>query len=251
MAIDLSTATTEDFLRALDENPEFLQAVRRKVLSQELLELPKLLAILTARVNEFVENTNAFIAEQKKINARVDTFISEQRQFNQEQRQFNQEQRQFNQEQRDTNRRLEASIGELKGERVERVVKRHFVDISSAMGYQCTGTISKDERMEMVRNHNAWDIPEGDRRSFYNADLVIRVEDMASATHYIVVEASYTADRRDTDRAIRNAKFLNRFTGCPVHAAVASLRNDHAIDSLVMDGSVFWYQLTKQDLTEE
>lgn len=300
MVIDLSTATTEDFLRALDENPEFRQAVRRRVLSRELLELPELLASLTARVHELTENTNAFIAEQRTINKRVDTFITEQRtinervdtfiteqrainervdtfiaeqrtinehvdtfiaeqrqfnqeqrQFNQEQRQFNREQRQFNQEQRHTNRRLEDAIGELKGERVERVVKRHFADIPYAMGYQCSEIVSREDRMKMVRDHDARDLSEGERHSFYNADLVVKAEDENGATHYIAVEASYTADRRDTDRALRNAELLHRFTGRPAHAAVASLRNDRNIDSLISEETVYWYRMTEKHLTAE
>ncbi len=265
MVIDLSTATTEDFLRALDENPEFRQAVRRRVLSRELLELPELLASLTARVHELTENTNAFIAEQRAINKRVDTFIGEQRAINKrvdafigEQRTINErvdafigEQQQFNQEQRHTNRRLEDAIGVLKGEHVERVVKRHFADIPYVMGYQCSEIVSKEERMKMVREHDARDLPEGERRSFYNADLVVKVEAKDGATHYIAVEASYTADRRDTDRALRNAELLHRFTGCPAHAAVASLRNDRDIDSLIRKDKVYWYQMTEEHLTEE
>jgi len=279
MVIDLSTATTEDFLRALDENPEFRQAVRRRVLSRELLELPELLASLTARVHELTENTNAFIAEQRAINKRVDTFIGEQRAINErvdtfigeqrainkrvdafigEQRTINErvdafigEQQQFNQEQRHTNRRLEDAIGVLKGEHVERVVKRHFADIPYVMGYQCSEIVSKEERMKMVREHDARDLPEGERRSFYNADLVVKVEAKDGATHYIAVEASYTADRRDTDRALRNAELLHRFTGCPAHAAVASLRNDRDIDSLIRKDKVYWYQMTEEHLTEE
>ncbi len=258
MAIDRSIATTKDLLEVLDDNPEFLQAIRHRVLSPELLELPEIVANLMARIDKFVESTNAFIEEQRKINKRLEAFVVEQRQFNQEQRKINKrletfvvEQRQFNQEQRETNRRLETSIGELKGERVERVVKRHFADIPYAMGYQCTGTVSREARMKMVRDHNARDIPEGDRRSFYNADLVIKAEDKHGATHYIAVEASYTADRRDTDRALRNAKILNRFTGYPVHAVIASLRNDRDLDSLVNDGSVYWYRMTREHLLEE
>ena len=38
----------------------------------------------------------------------------------------------------------------------------------------------------------------------------------------IAVEISYTADRRDTDRATRNADYLTRFTGQTGHAVVAS-----------------------------
>ena len=59
-------------------------------------------------------------------------------------------------------------------------------------------------------------IPQNELDSFEVADIIIegRHRDTAE-THYIAVEASYTASRRDTDRAIRNAGFLTQFTGRP------------------------------------
>ena len=56
-------------------------------------------------------------------------------------------------------------------------------------------------------------ISPGVRRSFYLADLVAKVEDQDGNQLFIVAEASYTADERDTQRAISNAEFLTRFTG--------------------------------------
>ncbi|MXX41094.1 MAG: hypothetical protein F4Z85_24095, partial [Gemmatimonadetes bacterium] len=85
--------TTDDLIRLLNENDEFRQAVRRHVLSDELIQLPERLA---------------------KFETHVEDFIGEQRQFNKEQRQFNKEQRQFNKEQRQFNQRMESSIGELR-----------------------------------------------------------------------------------------------------------------------------------------
>ena len=391
MAFDLSTATTDDFLRALDDHPAFLQAVQHKVFNRELLELPHRLAETTDQVHQLAESTRTFIEEQRDINRRLDATIEElqqsnqeQQQFNQEQQQFNQEQQQFNQEQREASqehrqfiqelreanqkqqqfnqeqreasqehrqfiqelreasqehrqfiqelreatqelrkanqkhrqfnqeqreasqehrqfiqelrkdtqelrkdmqelrkdmqelrkdmqelrkdmqelrkdtqelrkdiRRLDTSIGELKGKRVESVIKRHFVDIPEAMGYDCTKIVYREDRAKMMREHAARDMPDGVRRSFYLADLVLKVQDQEGAVHYIAVEASYTADQRDTDRALRNAALLQRFTGCPSHAVIASLRNDRDLDPLIASGAVFWYQMTPDHLQEE
>ena len=88
------------------------------------------------------------------------------------------------------------------------------------------------------------DIPQNHRRSFVRADLVIEVTDSAGAIHYIAVEASYTADQRDTSRAQRNAALLTRLTGHPAHAAIASVRNVHEIQPLIDDGAVYWYAPT-------
>ena len=65
---------------------------------------------------------------------------------------------------------------------------------------------------------------------------------------YVAVEISYTADRRDCDRAERNAQYLARLKGCPAHDAVASFRNDRELQSLVDAGKIHWHQLTERDL---
>ena len=68
-------------------------------------------------------------------------------------------------------------------------------------------------------------------------------EDAGGDTHYIAVEASYTGDTRDTTRARRNAEMLQRFTGCPAHAMVASVRNDQDIQAEIDGGEVHWHTL--------
>lgn len=90
--------------------------------------------------------------------------------------------------------------------------------------------------------YSAADISNNVFRSFVEADLVIEVED-ESGIEYIAVEASFTADRRDSDRALRNAGFLTRFTGHPARAVVASVRNDYHVQDLVDSGAIYWNRL--------
>ena len=95
------------------------------------------------------------------------------------------------------------------------------------------------------------DIPTGERQSFYRADLVLEAVAGDGTTRYVAVEASYTADRRDSDRARCNAGFLTRVTGCPAQAVVASLRNDRDVQALVDAGTIHWHRLTEKDLDPE
>ncbi len=74
---------------------------------------------------------------------------------------------------------------------------------------------------------------------------------MAGAAHYFAVEASYTADARDTQRAQHNAALLTRFTGCLAHAAIASVRNVREIRDLIDGGAVYWYPLDPDDFTPD
>ena len=68
---------------------------------------------------------------------------------------------------------------------------------------------------------------------------------------YIAVEISFTANGRDTTRALRNAAFLTQFTGRRSYPAVAGLRHDSRIQDLIESGEVFWYQLDQEILEAE
>ena len=68
---------------------------------------------------------------------------------------------------------------------------------------------------------------------------------------YIAVEVSFTADERDTDRALRNADFLERFTGHRARAAIASVRNDDHVTEQVEKGLVHWYSIDQRSLNPD
>ena len=274
--------TADDLIHLLNENDEFRQAVRRHVLSDELIQLPERLAKFETRVEGFIADQHQFNEEQRQFNERVnrrfdsiDKKLEEQRQFNREQRQFNErvnrrfdsidkkleeqhqfneEQRQFNKEQRQFNQRMETSIGELRGKVARYVVGVHFLEISDGMGFQFKGLLTRLDLGQLIfqrKPAETADIPQNDRRSFFRADLVIEVTDSAGAIHYISVEASYTADQRDTSRAQRNAAILTRLTGHSAHAAIASVRNVREIQPLIDNGTVYWYALNPNDFTPE
>ena len=260
--------TADDLIHLLNENDEFRQAVRRHVLSDELIQLPERLAKFETRVESFIGEQQQFNDEQRQFNERVNRrfdsidkkleeqrqFNKEQHQFNEEQRLFNEEQRLFNEEQRQFNQRMETSIGELRGKVARYVVGVHFLEISDGMGFHFKGLLTRLDLGQLIfqrKPTETADIPQNDRRSFFRADLVIEVTDSAGALHYIAVEASYTADQRDTSRAQRNAAILTRLTGHPAHAAIASVRNVREIQPLLDDGTVYWYALNPSDFTPE
>ena len=65
------------------------------------------------------------------------------------------------------------------------------------------------------------------------------------------MEASYTADERDTTRARRNAELLRRLTGHPCQAVIASVHNVQEIEGELRGPEVYWYQLDPADFTPE
>ena len=58
----------EEFLRALERNPEWREAVRALILSEELLQLPVQFIAFFGRLSAFIDQTEAFITEQRQFN---------------------------------------------------------------------------------------------------------------------------------------------------------------------------------------
>lgn len=226
MAPDM--ALREEFLDLLERDGAFREAVRRQLLTAELVELPERFAAFAGRVDEFM-------VEQQAINARADT-------------RFDAVDARFDR----VDARLQAitdDLGVLKGHAAGRVARDHVETILDRLGLRYVTILDRRDLVGLLRRFR--DIPTGERQSFYRADLVLEALDDDGATRYVAVEASYTADRRDSDRARRNAGFLTRVTGCPAHAVVVSLRNDRDVQALVEAGTVHWHRLTEKDLAPD
>ena len=223
--------TTDDLIRLLTENAEFYQAVRRLILTDELIQLPERFAAFANR---------------------VDDFITEQRGVNTEQRGVNTEQRGVNTEQRRFNRRIENSIGELKGNAARTVISAYLYEIAAHVGLTLQSTLSRRELNELIGPQGRHpDVSSGDRASFVRADVVIIAAGPDGDACNIALEASYTADARDTGRARRNAELLERLTGHRTHAMIASVRNDRDAQAEIDRGAVHWYALEPDDFTPE
>ncbi len=228
MSTSMSAGERARFLQALREDSEFRNAVRGELLSKELLELPERFAEFAGYVNTFIGEQQAFNDEQRAFNARTDANFEELRTLY---------------------RRADANIGILKGNAARRLLRVHHDTILDIFELDFVRTLQRDDLTGMMRNSGvARTIEFGQRRSFYAADLVLECTDADGNIHYVAAEASFTADRRDTDRALRNAEFLTRFTGQPAHPMVASVSNDHAVQELVDQGAIRWLQLDEREI---
>ena len=230
----MSQQDKERLLRTLQDDPVFLAEVRSLILSAELVQLPERFAEFAAHVASFIERQEEFNARQLETNAR---------------------QKEFNARQLETNARVESllqritdDLGDLKGHVAGRIAREMADDIAEQLGYVITEQLAGNDLRAMLRGSTANDITPGTRRSFYVADLVARVQDQDGNELFIAVEASYTADERDTHRAMRNAELIHRFTGMEAVPVVASLENDRAVQGLVDTGAIQWFQFQSRDL---
>ena len=225
--------TIQDLMRILDENPEWLEEVRSRVLTRELLDLPdrvtqlsERVAQLSDRLTQLSEEVSAFAVEMRAFAAKTD-------------RRFDLVDKRFD--------RMENSIGRMKGAYAEGRVSRQADIIADQMGFTWVRTWSYEDIRDLVHRSDRSDIPFGDIRSFRDADIISESTDREGETHYIPVEVSFTADARDTNRALRNARLMKRFTASPAHPAVAGLRKDDDILELFESGAIHWYQLDDED----
>ena len=191
------------------------------------------------------EPTMQSLAEgQARLEAMLTEFMGEQRQFNDSQRQFNARIDRSLQTIRD-------DIAEVKGGHARTETIRRADVIASGLNLIYERTLSAGELEDMVRENPDIGVARNELQSFTKADLVIKAKDGSRLTNYIAVEISYTADQRDTNRAIRNADLLTKFTRRPAHAVIASVKNDDLVSGSIANGSVRWYEIPMRDLRTE
>ena len=126
---------------------------------------------------------------------------------------------------------LRNDIGPIKAAHVRNAVREEVHDIARAV--QCTFVriLDREQVYGLLQGQDTGGISGNELTSFRNADLIIEATDNQGALCYLAVEVSFTADSRDTARAVRNAGFLTRFTGRPAFAGVAGVRFDDEISS--------------------
>ena len=204
--------TREEFLRALSEHPDWKEAVRAQILTEELLLLPVQFRAFVKRFDALEERLDAF---EGRVLERFD--------------------------------RIEGDIAEAKGghARTQIMMKPEAIAVELDLEYVRTLSIPELNRMALNANDS---ISRDQRRSFWHADLVIETNGNTD-THYLAVEISYTADQRDINRARRNAEYLRNFTGQNATAVVASVRNDHDAQQAIDYGEVTWYPIERRDLS--
>ncbi len=233
--------TIEDLLQVLDENPAWVEALRARLLTRELVELPEKFASFVAEMDKFVVATNKRFdnLEQQLASfvARMDKFVVA------------------------TNKRFDSleartqsiqdDVGLLKGAHARSAAIREASSIARDMGLRRMKTLTQDDLWRLIDFADTADIPTNELRSFRRADLIMEATDQEGATCYIAVEISFTVNGRDTGRAVRNAGLLTKFSGRPAHAAVAGLRGDKRIQGSIESGEVFWYQLDPEVMEVE
>ena len=271
--------TIEDLLKLLDENPQWVEALRERLLSRELIELPEMLAQFAAEMREFAASANArfdrleanvaqLMEESAQTRANVAQLTEESAQTRANVAQLMEESAQtrtdveqlkergdrhqasIDQLQRDV-QGIRNDLGPIKGAHARNTAHREAVLIAEEFGFSLVRIVSFEELVSFTRGSNADGIPANHIRSFHRADLIMDVQDGDGKDCYLAVEVSYTVDERDSVRAIRNARFLTQFTQRPAYAVAAGLRYDERVRPNMESRELLWYELDVDDLEAE
>ena len=268
--------TTEDLLRIVRENEEYRAALRRELLTDDLLALPSEFAEMRATQNEMLETQNEMRATQNEMLETQNRILRDLAETRATQSEMLKTQSEILTTQSEIlttqseilrrldnveahNRRLSGDFGVFKGNYAEYAAVKRATDIaillneSKSLGIDETAVrvLSGDDLRALAREYGTEKlatVPLEQRRSFYMADLVMEVPKSDGTTFYIAVEASFTCNGRDTDRALTHAELLTRFTQKETWPVIAGVRVDTQIQSLVDGGHIFWYPLEYRDM---
>ena len=200
----------DDLLRLLDENEEFLTAVRHKILTEELIKLPHEFA-------EFKERTDTTLDEHGRRLDGIGGNVSDLKGHH------------TIQDARSNADYLAAEMGLHWTRTLRKIDILHIWQAAE-------------------RNGLTEGIPPGDRRSFLNADIIADALDAQGNKCFIAVEASYTVQARDIERVIRNASYLTRFTGNAAYMAVTGVSRLEEVNDVISEENPPAFDATRESI---
>ena len=207
----------------LNANPEARALLLRMLLTDDFLLLPAKvdrLMELPAKTDSLQED----VSKLMELPAKVDRIQEEVRQ-------------------------ITTDLAPIRGSHARDAALRAVRRIARIVNCRLQEQLNDDDLHDFTANNDATGITPEDLRSFENADVVLRASHRDTGEiNYIAVEASFTGGEDDTRRALRNARYLTRFTGHPGHAVVAALRLTTEAEAAVEQGKVTWYESERRHL---
>ena len=244
--------TTEDLLRLLDENQEFRAAVRRKILTDEVLELPAKIAALTEQVALL---SKEFASHAAETNTRLDSLENHAAETNKRLDSLENHAAETNKRldslenhAAETNKRLDgmdkrmdtfdSKLDGVRGDALENKLPSSLRQrIGDALGLRRVRPIwlarsvgaSGSREIEYERKaeeaNDAGVITDKEEGRLLDTDMVVRgLRTSDGSAVYVAVEASGVIKIRDIERARSSADILSRIYGADAIPAVYGYR---------------------------
>ena len=138
--------------------------------------------------------------------------------------------------------RLTNDVGELKGAHAEATARAEIALIADDLDLTHRRIMPKLELKHMARDGGA-DLRDDAIKSFVTSDIIAETTDAEGETTYLAVETSYTGDLHDADRARDHAALMQRLTGRPCRAVIASSHKNAGLAKLIERGEIAWHEL--------
>ena len=143
---------------------------------------------------------------------------------------------------------IRQDLGEVRGEHARGAVLRQAVLVADGLGCQLISEVPRGIILGFSRVAESSREPVGDVKSFQQADLVLYVLDDQGSPRYLAIEASFTVADRDIDRAVRNARYLQQFTGLRADPVVAGVEVLPGAQERIDKGEAWLHRIERRDL---
>ncbi len=211
---DVPVRSLQDILTALERHPEWRTALRQQLLGEELLELPALFAKFAAETTRRLDLLTQELGTLKSDVSTLKSDVST----------------------------LKNDLGILKGAHAETKARADIAVIADELDLEYRRIVPRVELRRVARENGA-DLRDDEIKSFVASDIIAETIDAQGERTYLAVEASFTGDLHDADRARRHAALMQRLTNKRCRAVIASARNNDRLLELIERGEVAWHQL--------
>ena len=268
--------TIEDLLRLVRENEEVRAALRREVLTEELLALPAQFIAMRETQASMQQTQNAILetqaSMQESLVALQESFVAMQESLVALQESFvamQETQNSMLEELRETRRDISAlhgmyrqqheDFGRFRGSYAADAARRNRGEIAlifarlRSMRNLRVRALDSDERSDMLDEHydavTALNLRDRAWQTFDVPDLIVEVTARRSSApgFYIAIEASYTGDMEDLLRATDHAKILRSATGLDAYPIVAGVRIGSSIRDKVFEDVTHFIRINDED----
>lgn len=225
--------TVEELVHILDQNPDLLEAIRARVLTKELLELPERQAAFENEMRAFVQEMRAFQQEMRAFQQEMRVFVHETQRFMARTEAF-----------MENMRPVRDHVATLWGDRLENLLSTKMVGrmsgdlgvrgvtVVSADRYGSLGALGRTSHPFHDRLEDAADqgvISFDDEQRVYRLDLVGVSRRRGSRAPVWIVAQAASAIKHDDIATVRDgAAILDKVLGEEIVAVVYGFRIDGA-----------------------
>ena len=214
MADTADTITVEELIRILDRRPDLLEALRQRILTRELLELPERFAAFAAETRDRFDRVEGRLDQVEGGLNRVEGRLN----------------------------RVEGRLGNMEGWQYETKLDRMLLvfclldlDMNDPVVLMSQGSGTAPEfnsLFQRIRNEGNLDLDKF--HEIMRCDAIAR----DGEGRYTLFEASITVDESDVERAIRRANMFAEIVGAPTAPAVVGFEIGDALRESAADRGV-------------